>query len=82
MSALTPPTSTTPTHTPMSMSVFFATDGGTRCPLCGRFAKQEHLGNLSFKIPNGYVSLYGHLTGYGCNKGHRALPKSKPQQEP
>lgn len=34
----------------MSMSVWMATEGGSRCPLCGKFAKSGQLGNLSYTI--------------------------------
>ena len=56
-----------------SMMQFLATDGGRKCPLCGRYAKPGELGNLShtFYDPTGKwqgrLSRYGHLPGHGCN---------------
>ena len=56
-----------------SMMQFLATDGGRKCPLCGRYAKPGELGNLShtFYDPagkwQGRISRYGHLPGHGCN---------------
>lgn len=57
---------------PMGMMLFLATEGGRKCPQCGRYAKTEELGNLSFNFGNkdgvhGRVSMYGHLPGFGCN---------------
>ena len=58
----------------MPMSVWYATEGGRKCPLCGRYAKAEDLGTLSFSLrdENGNictrVSLYGHKPGTGCNR--------------
>jgi len=56
----------------VSYAQFLATHGGTRCPQCGRFAKQEELGNLSHNVQSGagwaHVTMFGHLAGFGCNK--------------
>jgi len=56
----------------MDYRTFMATEGGTKCPNCGRYAKAQELGNLSFnvKTETGYAhfSLFGHLKGFGCNK--------------
>lgn len=51
----------------MSMVMFLATEGGRKCPQCGRYAKPEQLGSLSFSCPGVRVSMYGHLPGFGCN---------------
>lgn len=56
----------------MSMMAYLSTDGGRRCPLCGRFAKPSELGDLSFSVPGGRVSVYGHLPGFGCNQPETA----------
>ena len=59
---------------PMGMMLFFATEGGRKCPLCGRYARPGELGNLSHTFYNaegewvGHVSRYGHLPGTGCNR--------------
>lgn len=55
----------------MSFGLFMATEGGRKCPQCGKYAKRDELGNLSFKtqFPHGWahISMFGHLPGYGCN---------------
>lgn len=54
----------------MDYGTFMATEGGRKCPLCGRYAKPKTLGNLSFYTTGSVVariSMYGHLPGYGCN---------------
>ena len=55
----------------MSFGLFMATEGGRKCPMCGKYAKRSELGNLSFKteFPQGWahITMYGHLPGYGCN---------------
>jgi hypothetical protein len=61
----------------MGMMCWMATEGGRKCPQCGRYAKQETLGNLSFYTTGSVVariSMYGHLPGYGCNQ-------SRPQND-
>lgn len=58
----------------MPLSVWLATDGGRKCPQCGRYAKRSELGSLSYFFSDetgrrvGHVSRYGHLPGRGCNK--------------
>ena len=55
----------------MDYGTFMATEGGRKCPLCGKYAKRGTVGNLSFICrPGGaiiHISMYGHLPGYGCN---------------
>ena len=51
----------------MGMMAFLATDGGRRCPQCGRFAKHEDLGSIGGRDGDAVVSMYGHLPGRGCN---------------
>ena len=55
----------------MDYGTFMATEGGRKCPLCGKYAKKGTVGNLSFICrPGGaiiHISMYGHLPGYGCN---------------
>ncbi len=53
---------------PMSMMAFLATEGGRKCPQCGKFAKSEELGNISIPGPDYHISMHGHLPGFGCNK--------------
>jgi predicted nucleic acid-binding Zn ribbon protein len=54
----------------MSMMMWMATEGGRRCPQCGKFAKADDLGNLSFVLDNGgRVTMFGHKPGKGCNRG-------------
>ncbi len=56
----------------MSMMMWYATEGGRKCPMCGRYAKQSELGNLGGWYDDGHVrtriTAYGHKEGYGCNK--------------
>lgn len=56
----------------MTMSTWLATEGGRRCPVCGRYAKARELGFTGGAVhaPGVIVrvSSYGHLPGYGCNK--------------
>lgn len=62
----------------MPFSVWLATEGGRRCPQCGKFANRSEVGNLSYffrtETGTGHVSMYGHLPGYGCNKGREPKP--------
>lgn len=55
----------------MDYGTFMATEGGRKCPICGRYAKAGTVGNLSFVADIGggivHISMYGHLPGYGCN---------------
>jgi len=58
---------------PMGMMAWLATDGGRRCPQCGKFAKPDELGSIGERYvrPDGaavIVSMYGHLPGRGCHK--------------
>lgn len=57
----------------MGFMQWLATEGGRKCPQCGRYAKPSDLGNLSFTYQTqdggtARVSMYGHLPGKGCNK--------------
>jgi hypothetical protein len=58
----------------ISTMTFMATEGGRKCPHCGRYAKFTELGwvGTHFTDPRGLPSVildsYGHLKGYGCNK--------------
>lgn len=58
----------------MSMMTWMATEGGRRCPQCGKFARRSELGPIGGTFVNadgkvvGHVSMYGHLPGFGCNK--------------
>ncbi len=56
-----------PPSNPMPMSVWYATEGGRKCPTCGRCAKSAELGWVGFCGPNVIVDAYGHLPGFGCN---------------
>ena len=51
----------------LSMSVWCATEGGRKCPMCGRYAKEEELGWAGGIGPDVIVDMYGHLPGFGCN---------------
>jgi len=52
----------------MSMMAWLATEGGRKCPQCGKYAKPDQLGWNGMRTPNGIVDMWGHLDGYGCNK--------------
>jgi len=58
----------------LTMLGWYATEGGRKCPECGRYAKPSELGFtggfMYDKDGNriGHISSYGHLPGYGCNK--------------
>jgi hypothetical protein len=61
----------------LDYGTLMATEGGRKCPLCGKYAKREEIGNLSFETEFGqgwaHVSMYGHLPGYGCNSAESKL---------
>ena len=52
----------------LSMMAWLATDGGRKCPMCGRYAKDTELGFIGGSGPRIHISAYGHLPGFGCNK--------------
>lgn len=52
----------------MSMMTFMATEGGRKCPNCGRYAKRDELGWCGVRGPGFIMDAYGHLPGFGCNK--------------
>ncbi len=56
----------------MSMSTFLATEGGRKCPFCGRYAKSKELGWVGVQGNGFIVDAYGHLPGTGCNKPKEA----------
>ena len=66
----------------MDYGTFMATEGGRKCPLCGKYAKRGTVGNLSFICrPGGaiiHISMYGHLPGYGCNVRNVFVPDNDP----
>ena len=51
----------------LTMMEFLATEGGRKCPACGKYAKKSELGFTGFSAPGIHVSSYGHLPGFGCN---------------
>jgi len=52
----------------LDMMTWIATEGGRKCPWCGRYARASELGWRGFRGPGLVVDGYGHLPGYGCNK--------------
>lgn len=57
----------TPKHE-MSMMTWMATEGGRKCPACGKYAKAKDLGWIGSNTPKLCVDMYGHLPGKGCNR--------------
>jgi len=70
----------------MDFGTFMATEGGRKCPQCGKYAKKGTVGNLSFiaEIGNGlaHISMYGHLPGHGCNSVHNAESRRDDDKRP
>lgn len=52
----------------LSMMAWLATDGGRKCPMCGRYAREDELGFIGSSGTGFHISAYGHLPGFGCNK--------------
>lgn len=56
----------------MGMMAWMATEGGRKCPQCGRYARPSELGSIGGRCSVGgnvtIISMYGHLPGFGCNK--------------
>ena len=56
----------------MDMMLWYATEGGRKCPMCGRYAKSAELGFLGGTVMQGasviHLDAYGHLPGFGCHK--------------
>ncbi len=56
----------------LSMMAWLATEGGRKCPACGRYAKAGELGKTGGLMTQGgvlvHLNMYGHLPGYGCNR--------------
>jgi len=54
------------------MMAWYATEGGRKCPACGKYAKASELGSTGGMVEIGgfliHISSYGHLKGHGCNK--------------
>lgn len=69
-------TSATQPERELTMMESMATEGGRKCPECGRYAKASELGFTGGNIYVGgspvHITSYGHLPGYGCN---HAKPK-------
>ncbi len=58
-------------HHGLSFGVWLATEGGRKCPQCGRYAKAKELGFIGGRYCAGkivgHITMYGHLHGFGCN---------------
>ena len=69
----------------MSMMTWIATEGGRKCPACGRYAKADELGYTGGWLKTGaaviHVSSYGHLKGFGCNRSQNAIAVAPPTQD-
>jgi hypothetical protein len=69
------------------MMTWLATEGGRKCPICGRYARAEQLGYTGgyFKIGgnNCHISSYGHLPGFGCTlKRRQPRPRTNMTPDP
>ena len=68
----------------MSMMTWMATEGGRKCPTCGKYAKAEELGPTGGYFNNGqivcHISSYGHLPGFGCNRSQN-ISAQTPRRE-
>lgn len=58
----------------MNMGTWMATEGGRKCPMCGRYAKAKELGWVGCNTPTICLDMYGHLPGKGCNRTKRKRP--------
>ena len=62
----------------ISFACFLATEGGRKCPQCGKYAKRDELGSIGGYLydalgrTTGHISAYGHLPGFGCNKRQKS----------
>jgi len=58
----------------LTMYAWMATEGGRKCPVCGRYARQEDITSERVRIRNqdgqavGSFTLVGHRRGAGCRK--------------
>ena len=57
-----------PSADTMSMGTWMATEGGRKCPQCGRYARREEIGWTGFNSPKLCLDMYGHMPGFGCNQ--------------
>ena len=69
---LSPATGSVTPKRELSMMAWMATEGGRKCPQCGKYAKEAELGYTGGLYEIGgvltHLSSYGHLEGYGCNR--------------
>lgn len=63
----------------LSMMAWLATEGGRKCPQCGKYAKADKLGYTGGTYEFGgvltHISSYGHRAGFGCNVSDQATAK-------
>ena len=69
----------------LSMMAWLATEGGRKCPQCGKYAKESELGYTGGLYEMGgvltHISSYGHLAGYGCNRSQNGMDEGRRTQE-
>lgn len=69
---LSPAASSVTPKRELSMMAWLATEGGRKCPQCGKYATPNQLGYTGGLYNIGgvltHISSYGHLPGYGCNR--------------
>ncbi len=53
----------------LDMMTWLHTEGGRKCPLCGKYARPSELGWVGARGRGIVVDAYGHLPGFGCNRG-------------
>jgi len=66
----------------MSIATWMATEGGRKCPMCGRYSKAKDLGWIGCNTPTLCLDMYGHLPGKGCNRMKRKRPNVKGEARP
>lgn len=69
----------------LTMMEFMATEGGRKCPACGRYAKESELGFTggTFNVGGSpvHISSYGHLPGFGCNQAQNDQVQARSEAE-
>jgi hypothetical protein len=82
---LSPATGSVTPKRELSMMAWMATEGGRKCPQCGKYAKEAELGYTGGLYEIGgvltHLSSYGHLEGYGCNRSQNVSGQTPRTQD-